>query len=57
MDYKKATEVLIELIKKPVLTAKEKEAVETAVGVLAWAALSKSAIKKLKDKKDKSARW
>ncbi|MDD2807359.1 MAG: hypothetical protein PHW95_02465 [Patescibacteria group bacterium] len=54
MDYKKAATILISLLKKHSLDAEEKESVETAIGVLVWAALSKNSIKKLKDKKDKS---
>ncbi len=57
MDYKEATTILIHLVKNDKLTAQEKEAVDAAIGVLAWASLSKSTMQKLKDKKEKSARW
>ena len=54
MDYKKSATILISLLKKDSLNAGEKEAVETAIGVLAWAALSRSRMKKLKDKRENS---
>ena len=52
MDYKKAATILISLLKKDTLDAEEKEAVNTAIGILSWAALSKSTIKNLKAKRD-----
>jgi len=53
MDYEKAAITLINLLKNPALTAQEKEAVESAIGMLSWATLSKSRIKNLKQKKEK----
>lgn len=57
MDDKKAAEILINLLKKYSLTKGEKEAVESAIGILSWTTLSKSRIKKMKDKKEKSIKW
>ncbi|MFA5022502.1 MAG: hypothetical protein WC508_05495 [Patescibacteria group bacterium] len=54
MDYKKAATILIDLLKKNTLNAEEKEAVEAAIGFLVWADLSKSRIKTIKAKRDKS---
>ena len=53
MEYQKAAEILKSLLEKPLLNDEEKEAVFTAIGVLAWASLSKSRIKALKNKRDK----
>ena len=53
MDYQKATTVLKTLLEKPVLNDEEKEAVFTAIGVLAWASLGQSRIKALKNKRNK----
>ncbi len=41
MEYKKAMAILKNLLNKPSLDAEEKEAVFTAIGLLAWASLSK----------------
>ncbi len=41
MEYAKAASVLQNLMEKPALTAEEKEAVFTAIGVLAWVSLAK----------------
>jgi len=57
MDDKKAATILIDLLNKHALDAEEKEAVKTAIGVLSWTSLSKSRIKKLKDKRKKSIEW
>jgi hypothetical protein len=57
MEYQKAIDVLKKLLDKPSLDPEEKEAVMTAIGVLGWGALSKSKIKALKAKRDKSAKW
>lgn len=54
IDYKKAAVILINLLDKHALSAEEKEAVEAAIGLLSWAALSKSRIKTLKAKRDKN---
>ncbi|MFA6410775.1 MAG: hypothetical protein WCW26_04355 [Candidatus Buchananbacteria bacterium] len=53
MDHKKAANILISLLKKYSLETEEKEAVETAIGILAWTSLSKSRIKTLKAKQTK----
>ena len=55
MEHKKAADILINMLKKPFLNTGEKEAVLTAIGVLAWTSLSKSRIKALKAKRDKNA--
>jgi hypothetical protein len=57
MEYKEAVEILISMVEKRSLSAKEKQAVLTAIGVLGWAALSKSRIKSLKAKREKNAEW
>ncbi|MFA5107274.1 MAG: hypothetical protein WC497_03025 [Patescibacteria group bacterium] len=51
MDHKEAAAVLISMLKKQTLSTEEKEAVETAVGVLGWTYLSKNKVKKLKNKR------
>jgi hypothetical protein len=53
MDHKEASTVLINLLGKNLLDAKEKEAVLTAIGVLAWTSLSKSKIKAIRDKQER----
>jgi len=53
MDYQKATEVLKSLLGKSLLNDEEKEAIFTAIGVLAWASLGKSRIKAMKNKREK----
>jgi hypothetical protein len=53
MEHKEASAILINLLGKDLLGPEEKEAVLTAVGVLAWTALSKSKIKAIKDKREK----
>ncbi len=57
MEYQKAIEVLKKLLDKHPLDAEEKEAVMTAMGLLSWATLSKSRIKNLKAKRQKSKEW
>lgn len=57
MDYQKAIEILKSLLDKHRLDAEEKEAVTTAIGLLSWGALSKSRIKNLKAKREKSTEW
>jgi len=57
MEYQKAIDILKSLLAKHPLTAEEKEAVMTAIGVLGWGSLSKSRIKALKAKRDKSIEW
>ncbi|MFA6306851.1 MAG: hypothetical protein WCV70_02660 [Patescibacteria group bacterium] len=57
MEDKKALAILINLLKKRWLNAEEKEAVSAAIGILSWTSLSKSRIKALKAKRDKSVKW
>ena len=57
MDDKKAAEILIKLLEKKLLSDEEKEAVKSAIGILSWTSLSKSRIKAIKNKKEKSAEW
>ncbi len=57
MEQQKAIEVLKSLMEKDTLTAEEKEAVWTAIGMLGWSDLSKSRMKLLKAKRDKSTQW
>lgn len=57
MEDKKAAAILMKLLQKDLLNAEEKEAVSAAIGILSWTSLSQSRIKKLKAKKDKSAKW
>ena len=57
MEYQKANEILKSLLEKHQLSAEEKEAVMTAIGVLSWGSLSKSRIKNLKAKREKSTEW
>ncbi|MGC9310701.1 MAG: hypothetical protein ACP5E4_03170 [Candidatus Aenigmatarchaeota archaeon] len=53
MDYKKAAKVLVTLSKSQSLTDEEKEALSVAIGLLSWAALSKSHISARKAKKER----
>ena len=53
MDHKKAGEVLINLLTKPILSEEEKAAVTAAIGVLAWTSLAKSRIAAIKAKHDR----
>lgn len=57
MEYQQAIAILKSLLGKHSLDAEEKEAVMTAIGMLSWVALSKSKIKSLKAKRDKSTEW
>ncbi len=57
MESQKAIEVLKKLLDKHTLDAEEKEAVTTAIGMLSWVALSKSRIKNIKAKREKSTQW
>jgi hypothetical protein len=61
MECKQALDVLIKLAKKPGLTAKEREAVLTAIGALDMGSLVKSRYKRIfknqKAKKEKSTQW
>lgn len=57
MEDKKAAAVLIKLLNKKIINAEEKEALKSAIGLLSWTALSKSRIKSIKAKQDKSVKW
>jgi hypothetical protein len=61
MEYKEATAILMKLLKKPQLSAEEKEALLTAIGVLDLACLAKSSVKRKikaqKAKREKSTEW
>ena len=57
MEYEKAIAVLKSLLGKHSLSAEEKEAVLTAIGVLSWGSLAKSKLKAQKAKRDKSTEW
>lgn len=57
MDDKKAAEILISLLKKNSFTDEEKEAVQSAIGILSWTSLVNSRIKTRKDKLEKNAKW
>ena len=57
MEYQRAIDVLKSLYERHPLSAEEKEAVMTAIGVLSWGSLAKSKIKALKAKREKSTEW
>ena len=57
MEHKEAADILIKMPDKHRLSVKEKAAIATAIGVLAWTSLSKSRVKALKAKRDKSLEW
>jgi hypothetical protein len=54
MDHQEASTILIKLLNKNSFSDEEKEAVFTAIGVLGWTSLSKSKIKAMRDKREKS---
>ncbi len=54
MDDKKAATILISMLKKYSLNSEEKDAIKSAIGILSWTYLSKSIIKRRKDKLKKS---
>ena len=57
MEYREAIEILKSLLNRYTFTAKEQEAVMTAIGILSWTSLSKSRLKTQKAKRDKSIEW
>lgn len=57
MDDKKAAVILIKLLKKRSLNNQEREAISIAIGILSWTSLSKSRVKTLKARQDKSVEW
>lgn len=56
MTDKEAAAVLIDLLKKDVLTPMETEAVRAAIGVLGWTSLADSRIKRMKAKRERRMR-
>jgi hypothetical protein len=61
MEYQQAADILKKLLEKHPLTAAEKEAVQTAIGLLTLGAISKNHLKSRlqnqKAKQDKKAEW
>ena len=57
MEYKETIDILKKMAGKYPLDAAEKEAVITAIGVLVWGALGKSATRAIKAKRDKRTKW
>jgi hypothetical protein len=57
MEHEKAVSVLKSLLDKNLLDDEEKEAVLAAIGLLSWAALGKTRMKALKNRREKSAEW
>ena len=57
MEYVKAIAVLKTMLEKHPLSAEEKEAVMTAIGVLSWGSLAESRRKEQRAKRDKSTEW
>lgn len=54
MDDKKAITILMNLLKKQILSDEEKEAVSSAIGIFSWTSLSQSRIKSMKARRDKN---
>jgi len=50
MNDKQAMNILMSLRDKPSLTAEEREAVSTAIGILSWSSLGESRIKRIIEK-------
>jgi hypothetical protein len=57
MEHQEAVRVLKLLVEKNVLDADEKEAVLDAIGMFSWAALGKTRMKALKEKREKAGEW
>ncbi len=57
MDYSRAIAVLKGLLEKGSLSAEQKEAVETAIGVLSLGAMAMNKVKEKKTKREKSLEW
>ncbi len=51
MDDKQAAGILLAMLKKHALSQKEKEAINSAVGVLAWTTLAQSKLKRMGENK------
>ncbi|KKR20413.1 MAG: hypothetical protein UT48_C0018G0006 [Parcubacteria group bacterium GW2011_GWE2_39_37] len=54
MEDKKAITILMNLLKKQILTAEEKEAISSAIGIFSWTSLAKTRMKAIKEKSDKN---
>ncbi|KKQ59504.1 MAG: hypothetical protein US81_C0039G0006 [Parcubacteria group bacterium GW2011_GWE2_38_18] len=54
MEDKKAITILMNLLKKEILTAEEKEAISSAIGIFSWTSLAKTRMKAIKEKSDKN---
>ena len=57
MEDKEAIAVLLKLLDKPSLSAKEKEAISSAIGVLSWTALAGNRAKVRRAKREKEIKW
>jgi hypothetical protein len=57
MDYQKTIAVLKNLVEKHPLNDEEKEAVQTAMGVLVWGSLAKSKTRAQTTKREKRTQW
>ena len=53
MNDKETISILLDLLNKPHITEKEKEAVSNAIGILSWSTLSEGHVKSLKAHKEK----
>jgi hypothetical protein len=57
MKDKEAMEVLRKMPDNSSFSAKEKEAISAAIGILGWTSLAESKIKERKAKKEKDLEW
>lgn len=57
MEDKKATEILLNMIKKYNFNKEEEEAIHTSIGILSWMHLRQGKIKAIKDKNNKEIKW
>lgn len=57
MEYQKAVEILQNAAKKYPLTPEEKEALDSAIGLLSMGAMVMNSAKAKKAKRDKGAEW
>ena len=57
MEYDKEIAIFTNLLDRHSLSAEEKEAITTAIGILSWSVLSKSKIKAQKAERDNSTKW
>lgn len=56
MDHKQAANILVNLVKKRRISAEEKQAALTAIGVLSWTYLAGSKLQARKARREKSLR-